>query len=113
MFSAYVEKAMHRAVYELSEDGTFFGTIPGFDGVWANGSTLEECRNELLSTLEGWLSLGLWLNEETLPKLGRFDLVPRKLVAASKTENEPASSARTRKGVLDGSAGKVRSPAGL
>ena len=37
MFTEYVEKAMKQADYELIEDGTYFGDIPGFDGVWGNG----------------------------------------------------------------------------
>lgn len=95
MFTEYVEQAMRKASYELIEDGTFFGTIPGFDGLWANGSTLEECREELITTLEEWLITGLWLNDESIPKLGKVDIVPRKL-AAAKTKHESGTATRTR-----------------
>ncbi len=46
MLTKYIEAAMKRARYELIEDGTFYGSIPGFDGVWANAATLEGCREE-------------------------------------------------------------------
>ncbi|HHT9120831.1 MAG TPA: type II toxin-antitoxin system HicB family antitoxin [Candidatus Hypogeohydataceae bacterium YC41] len=29
--------------------------MPGFEGVWANGKTVEECRKELVEVLEEWL----------------------------------------------------------
>ena len=47
---------MKTAKYEiLSDDGTFYGEIPGFDGVWANAQTLEGCRDELEEVLEEWI----------------------------------------------------------
>ncbi|HJW87549.1 MAG TPA: type II toxin-antitoxin system HicB family antitoxin [Candidatus Brocadiaceae bacterium] len=33
--------------------------IPGFEGVWANGKTVEDCRKELVEVLEEWLILKL------------------------------------------------------
>ena len=81
MFTQYVEKAMKLAEYEVMEDDEgYFGTIPGFHGLWASKKTLEGCREELRSVLEGWLILGLWQNDEALPVLGKLDLVPRRLV---------------------------------
>jgi predicted RNase H-like HicB family nuclease len=41
------------------EDGTWFAGIPGFQGVWANSGTVEECRKELIAVLEEWLILKL------------------------------------------------------
>jgi predicted RNase H-like HicB family nuclease len=38
-----------------SDDGSFYGEIPGFQGVWANASSLEACRDELQSALEDWI----------------------------------------------------------
>jgi predicted RNase H-like HicB family nuclease len=59
MLTDYIAAAMKRATYELLEDGTYFGRIPGFKGVWGNAKTLEDCRRELQETLEGWLILGI------------------------------------------------------
>jgi len=47
---------MHQAKYEiLSDDNTFYGEILGFDGVYANATTLEACREELEEVLEEWI----------------------------------------------------------
>ncbi len=59
MLTDYIQSAMHLAQYEILEDGTYYGEIPGFQGVWADEKTLEECREELQSTLEDWILLGL------------------------------------------------------
>ncbi len=56
MFRAYITGALHRARYEiLEDDGSFYGEIPGFEGVYANATTLEECRDELEEVLEEWV----------------------------------------------------------
>lgn len=55
LFEKYVQLAMLRAQFEQIEDGTWFGSIPGFQGVWADRKTLEDCRRELKEVLEGWL----------------------------------------------------------
>ena len=74
MISAYLSAAMHLATYELlPESGRFYGAIPGFDGVYATGATLEECREELLEVLEGWVLLGISLHHH-LPALGGIEL---------------------------------------
>ena len=60
MLTQYIQTAMHQAKYEiLSDDGTFYGEIPGFQGVWANAKTLEDCREELAEVLEEWIFLHL------------------------------------------------------
>jgi predicted RNase H-like HicB family nuclease len=57
MLTGYISKQLKKAHYELIEDGTYFGEIPGLAGVWANAKQLEDCRQELQSVLEGWLLL--------------------------------------------------------
>ena len=60
MLTKYIQAAMRHAEYEIIEDdGTYYGRIPGFQGVWANESTLEACREELQSALEDWLLFSL------------------------------------------------------
>ena len=47
---------MSKAKYEiLQEDNSFYGEIPGFDGVYANAKDLETCKTELEEVLEEWL----------------------------------------------------------
>ncbi len=57
----YVEKVMAQAVYDKLEDGTFAGKIPPCKGVVVFGRTLRECEDELHSTLEDWILVGLKL----------------------------------------------------
>jgi predicted RNase H-like HicB family nuclease len=64
---------MARAVYDKLEDGTFAGRIPECKGVVAFGATLRECEDELRSTLEDWILVGLKLGHP-LPVIGEIDL---------------------------------------
>jgi predicted RNase H-like HicB family nuclease len=73
ILSEYVEQAMARAVYDKLEDGTFAGRIPHCKGVLAFGPTLRECADELHSTLEDWILVGLKLGHP-LPVIGDIDL---------------------------------------
>ena len=57
MVFEYIQKALERAEYKNLEDKTWFAEIPGFQGIWANGETVEECRKELSEVLEEWLLL--------------------------------------------------------
>ena len=60
MLNQYIQAALRRAKYEiLSDDESFYGEIPGFQGVYANAETLEDCRNELAEVLEEWIFLHL------------------------------------------------------
>ncbi len=60
MLSQYIQAAMNQAKYEiLGDDGSYYGEIPNFQGVYANALTLEECRNELAEVLEEWIFLHL------------------------------------------------------
>jgi predicted RNase H-like HicB family nuclease len=48
MLATYIDQAMELARYEIIEDeGTYWGEIPGLQGVWARQATLEACRREL------------------------------------------------------------------
>jgi len=63
MLTKYIQAAVHQAKYKiLSDDDTFYGEIPGFQGVWANAGTLEACREELAEVLEEWILLRLSWN---------------------------------------------------
>jgi len=56
MLRDYLQAAMHRATYEIIDDGRmFYGEIPGLQGVYAAAATLERCREELEEVLEGWV----------------------------------------------------------
>ena len=60
MLTEYVQAALKKAHYKiLSSDDSYYGSIPGFEGVWANAKTLEECRNELREVLEDWILISV------------------------------------------------------
>ncbi len=59
MLTDYIRAVMRHAKYKMYDDGNFFATIPGFQGVWAHARTVEECREELREVLEDWLLLSI------------------------------------------------------
>jgi predicted RNase H-like HicB family nuclease len=60
VLTSYIRAAKRQARYEVVEDdGAFYGHIPAIPGVWANAKTLEACREELKSVLEGWVLLSI------------------------------------------------------
>ena len=73
ILSDYVERAMNQAIYDKLEDNSFVGKIPVCQGVIAFGSTLKDCQNELRSTLEDWILVGLKLRHP-LPIIDNIDL---------------------------------------
>lgn len=65
MLSQYLQAAMHKAKYKvLEDDGSYYGEIPGFQGVWSNADTEEECKIELEEVLEEWLFFRISRNLE-------------------------------------------------
>ena len=73
MLLEYIRVVMRKAVYKILEDGSYFGEIQGFKGVWADASNLEDCRENLQSTLEDWLLLSVRL-DHALPILDGIDI---------------------------------------
>ena len=73
ILTEYVDQAMAQAEYDKLEDGTFSGRIPTCEGVVAFGDTLRQCQDELRSTLEDWVFVGLKLGH-SLPVIAGIDL---------------------------------------
>ena len=74
MLRNYINAALGKAVYDILEDKTYYGEIPGFSGLFSNESTLEECRNELEDTLEDWILLSI-SKHLPLPVIDGIELV--------------------------------------
>ena len=55
-------------MYEILSDRSYYGEIPGFEGVFANAPTLEACRDQLQEVLEDWIVLGLRLGH-SIPEI--------------------------------------------
>lgn len=69
----YISNAMANAEYDKLEDGSFVGRIPKCKGVIAFAETLRECEDELRSTLEDWILVGLKLGHR-LPVMDEISL---------------------------------------
>ncbi len=79
MLTAYLRAAMRHGRYDIIEDDQrFYGEIPECEGVWAAGSTLEECREELEAALEDWLLFRL-SRQLPVPVIDEIDLTVREV----------------------------------
>ena len=82
MIVQYIQAALRKAHYEFVEDGQrFFASIPGLKGIWAEGDTVEECRETLAEVIEDWV----WAHIRDgvrVPKIDGITVAPsRKTVA--------------------------------
>ena len=66
--TSYIQTALSTASYKILEDKMYFGEISGFQGVWANEKSLEQCRRVLQEVLEDWIVLKL-RSRDKLPKV--------------------------------------------
>ena len=74
MLASYIDAAMEQATYEIIEDeGTYWGEIPGLQGVWARHAMLEGCRRELRESLGDWVALRLKM-DLAIPIVANIDL---------------------------------------
>ena len=79
MLTDYIRAALHQARYEmLPDDNSFYGEIPGFEGVYSNTVTLEACREELAEVLEEWILFRVSRNLP-LPVVDGIELVIREV----------------------------------
>ena len=67
----YVSQLLAYTVYDKLDDGTYAGRIPQCKGVVAFGATLRECGDEIRSTLEDWILIGLKLGHP-LPAIAKI-----------------------------------------
>ena len=82
MLVRYIQTALEQAHYEIIEDEEpYYGEVPGLDGVWATGPTLESCRSNLAEAIEDWLLFSI-AQGLSIPALGDVSIhIPRKAVA--------------------------------
>lgn len=74
MLLEYIQAALQHAKYEiLPDDGSYYGEIPDCNGVYANASTLEDCREELREVLEEWVLFRIHKNL-ALPAIDSIEL---------------------------------------
>jgi predicted RNase H-like HicB family nuclease len=74
MLAHFLDVAMEMATYEIIEDdASYWGEIPGLQGVWARHQTLAGCQRELREALSDWVALRLRLGLE-IPEIARINL---------------------------------------
>lgn len=81
MLIEYIQKALKKAQYKVLDNGTWFAEISGFEGVWANAKTVEECRYELQEVLEEWLVLKI-RDQDPIPKIEGVEIRIKEMAAA-------------------------------
>lgn len=65
MLVDYLNAALERAAYEkIQDEEPYYGEVPGIQGVWATGKTLEECRRRLMQVLEDWVFFSIYRNSQ-------------------------------------------------
>lgn len=64
----YMRAAMKHAQFEQMEDGSWYASIPGLRGLWAQGATQTEAERELHSALDGWLYVNTYSGKVPLPE---------------------------------------------
>lgn len=82
MIIEYIQEAIKRAKYEIiDDDEPFYGEVPGLKGVWAQGKTLEKCRENLAEVIDGWIFVRLrkgldipYLGKRQIRKLERVEV---------------------------------------
>ncbi|MBF0609053.1 MAG: type II toxin-antitoxin system HicB family antitoxin [Magnetococcales bacterium] len=73
MMAEYIHEAIKKATYKDLDNGMLFAEIPGFTGVWVTGTSVEECRDELIDVLGEWLILKIRDND-SLPVVNDIDI---------------------------------------
>lgn len=82
MLTEYIQAALDRADYEIIDgEEPFYGEVPGLEGLWASGTTLEQCRSHLAAAVEDWLLFSL-AKGLPIPPLGDSEIrVPERVIA--------------------------------
>jgi predicted RNase H-like HicB family nuclease len=62
---------LRHARYETLEDGTYMSTVEGLQGVIAIGDSIEDCRQDLIEVIEGWIALRLRMGD-AIPSIDGF-----------------------------------------
>ena len=80
MLLEYIQAALRHATYEiLSDDGSYYGEISECAGVYANATTLEDCRGQLREVLEDWVLLRVHMHLP-IPTIDGIELAIKEVV---------------------------------
>ncbi len=80
MITEFISAAIKLAKIEkIKDEFPYYAEIPGFQGVWAQGKTMFECKKNLQEVLEEWLILKI-RKGTFIPTTEKYDL--NKLIAS-------------------------------
>ena len=83
MIKEYIQAALRHARYELiNDEEPYYGEVDGLQGVWATGKTLEECRENLVDVLDGWILVRLSRGLQIPPIDGASITIPHEVKVA-------------------------------
>jgi len=57
----------------MGDPEPILGEVREGDGIWSTGKTVEECRRELISVIEGWIALRLRMGD-SIPPIGSVSI---------------------------------------
>jgi predicted RNase H-like HicB family nuclease len=74
LIDRYATLAVRQATVRRLDDGTWFAEIPGFDGVWADESSVADAIGVLKEVVFDWVLVKIEAEDRDLPVLGEIDL---------------------------------------
>ena len=77
MINGYIQTALRQAQYEQMKDGEWFASIPGFNGLWATGTSGEEVRQQLAETLNEWILVHISIGGNKIPAIGELSNIEK------------------------------------
>ncbi len=78
MIREYIDTALKCAHYEIIDDeDPYYGEVRELPGVWAAGKTLEECRQKLAETIDGWILIRI-SHGISIPEICGAKIIPPK-----------------------------------
>ena len=74
MLIQYIQAALENARYEIiNDEEPYYGEVPGLEGVWSSGNTLEECRKNLEEIIDEWVIVRL-AKGLPIPQIGSYTI---------------------------------------
>lgn len=83
----YCAAALRQVSTEQLDDGTWYASLPGFQGVWADAPTEDNAKADLAGVLREWVSLKIGSGDTDLPVVDNIDL--NILGASATSADEP------------------------
>ena len=70
----YADQAARLGIVKELDDGTWYATIPDFEGVWADGDFPSDALDDLADVVYDWAILKMLDKDIDIPVVGGIDL---------------------------------------